>query len=868
MGKRIMDSHIWEDPSLRQQLLNQLGDSTDTCYQFFDYKERIFYFSDNIGQLIENLEGTSCSLEQWCRLLYEDDQKRLRSYSLDLCDKRAEQYTFRYRLLDRQNRPFWAVSKGKLFLDEQDRVLYSLGTVSMESRQQPFPADYYRATLNQVLRDLHSQQQGGYLLLVDVANLRQINLKYGREFADGLLQRLNSTLRRLAPDFQRPLRITGSCFCELMQDVDAATVESYFHRVQKSMNESLVLAGGCVSILDYQVPNSDLLLQYAESALEEAKAAGGDQLYFFQPEDYERQLSSLELQEELAAAVKNSFAGFSLYYQPQVRSETFELAGAEALLRFTSQRRGAVSPTQFVPLLERSGLIVPVGLWMLRTALEQCRQWRETLPHFRISANMSYVQLRTPEIQQEVIAALRRANLPGSALTIEVTEGIELQEYDRLNIIFSAWKKEDVEISVDDFGTGFSSLGWLKELTIDEIKVDRFFVNGIHDSAYNLRLLSNIIELARSNSLRVCCEGVETPADLSVLEPLGPGLYQGFYFSEPVPAEEFMRRYPLWQKKVREWRGQNARHSPDGCAFSPHPGELEQAILDKTEDIIALCDVNTYEILYLNQEARRAFGIKDYRGKKCYKTIWGKDSPCSFCPNSILRHDTFHVWEKENTYCKRRFLLKDKLLDVQGKTLHLQVATDITSHEILSQAMRERLEFADRVTDYVDILSRETDWVQMVNLALATMGKFYQADRAYLFEQNPEHKDAWDNTFEWCAPNVVSQKENLQLLPLKGVARWLKVFEAHGTIILHNIEPLRKASPLEWEILNNQGIQRVVAVPIMSDGHVAAFIGVDNPRYSIQDDSQARVMASFLMARFRRARKEWQSGSAGPSPKD
>lgn len=859
-----MDIHIWKDPYLRQQLLNQFGDSTGNCYQFFDYTNKVFYFSDNIGQIIEELEGTSCSLEQWYQLLYEDDQNKLRLYTLDLYEKKAEIYAFHYRLQDRQKKPFWAVSKGKLFLDEHNRVMYGLGTISMEKSQRSFPADYYRAALSQVLREIHSQQQDGYLLLVDVDNLRQINLKYGREFSDGLLQRLSSTMRRLAPNNQRPYRITGSCFCELMQDVDASTVESYFQSVQKSINESLILSGGCVSILDYQVPNSELLLQYAESALEEAKTEGSNRLYFFQPEDYERQIADLELHDELGAAIKNDFAGFTLYYQPQVRSESLELSGAEALLRFNSPRHGIVSPTKFIPILEHSGLIVPVGLWMLRAALEQCRQWRKMIPAFRISVNMSYVQLRTPEIRQEVIAALRKANLPGSALTIEVTEGIELQEYDRLNSIFSAWKKEGVEISVDDFGTGFSSLGWLKELAIDEIKIDRFFVSGIHESAYNLRLLTNIIELARSNSLRVCCEGVETAADLSVLEPLAPGLYQGYYFSEPVPAEKFMKKHAIWQQKVREWLGQNTCDSSGGYIFADYPGELERAILDKTSDIIAVSDVNTYEIYYLNRPAQGAFGIKDYRGKKCYKTIWGKDAPCSFCPNAVLRHDTFYGWEKENTYCKRRFLLKDKLLDLRGRTLHLQVATDITSHEFVSQAMQERLEFANRVADYVDILSRETDWVQMVNLALATMGKFYQADRAYLFERNPEYKCHWDNTFEWCAPDVTPQKENLQMMPLKGVARWLNVFKARGAVILHNIEPLKKASPLEWKILYDQGIQRVIAVPILCDGQVAAFIGVDNPRYAIGDDSQARIMASFLMARFRRARKEWQTGSPVP----
>lgn len=845
----------WEDCQLRQQMLNQFGNSTGMCYQFYHFGERTFCFSDNIGALTGKIAHSPCSLERWYRSIYEADRHRLRRYVKDVFRKSEERYSFNYRLCDRSGHLVWVSSKGKCTFDEQGKPKYFLGVLTAWKGLEAEHAHECQTALMQRLKEVHSQGQEGYLLMVDVDNLSQINLKYGREFGDGMLQDLVDAMENVDSRFSPPFRSSGSCFCTLATGADKETVEAYFLAVQQDMQAQCTLSGGCVSLQEYQVPDSDLLIHYAESALEAAKLAGKHRLLFFNPEDYERKLAAMELQMDLENAVKENFRGFSLQYQPQVRSETFALAGAEALLRFTSPRRGTVSPVEFVPILERSGLIVPVGLWVLRTALAQCRVWRQELPAFRVSVNMSYVQLRRPEIQAEVLSALHESGLPGDALAIEVTEGIELQEYTCLNTIFSAWKKDGVEVSVDDFGTGYSSLSWLKRLAIDEIKIDRCFVSGIQYSAYNLRLLSNIIEVAKSGFLRVCCEGVETAEELAVLEPLQPSLYQGFFFSTPLPPEDFA-------PKGLERRFQNqCRQEHNSCAGEAvveDQVKLEHAILEKTENAVSLCDVCTYELYYLNSAAQRIFGVRDYKGRKCYQILRGRDAPCDFCPNAALRHDSFHIWEDMNEYCDRHFLLRDKLLDVGERTLRLQVAMDITKHEYISQQTRERLEFANRIAGYADVLGRQKDWRQVVKVALAAMGEFYKADRAYLFEEAPDHAGCWSNTFEWCAPGVIPQKDNLQQVPPEGVARWLEAFRVHGSVILYNLDPLRKKNPLEWEILNSQGIQRVISVPLMSGGQVAGFLGVDNPRYAIQDDTQVRVLASFMMVRFRRERREWQ----------
>ena len=162
---------------------------------------------------------------------------------------------------------------------------------------------------------------------------------------------------------------------------------------------------------------------------------------------------------------------------------------------------------------------------------------------------------------------------------------------------------------------------------------------------------------------------------------------------------------------------------------------------------------------YLNPAGQKTFDVRDYKGKKCYQVLQGADKPCSFCTNAFLRRDSFHLWENKNEYCGRHFLLKDKLVEYQGKNVRLEVALDITKQELVSEQARERLAFADRIVGYMNTLSRQSDYDRAVDQVLASVGDFYKSDRSYLFEPSLVHPGHWDNTFEWCAPDVSHQKK-------------------------------------------------------------------------------------------------------------
>ncbi|WP_158098974.1 EAL domain-containing protein [Flavonifractor sp. An100] len=852
---------------LWRNVLNFLSESSDEYFFFWDFGSGTLYFSGDIQARYPILQGGKkfCTIADWCDMVYPRDLPALEQ-DLDQV-MRGEKliHNMEYRVIDRAGDVTWISCRGKTHVDEQGRPMWMMGRVSDSAST--IKADRLTGafTMEVLKRELEAVLEGeldGFLLLVGVDNLKAINLKNGREYGDQVLKRVVASLEDATDGTQRIYRVNGDCFAVVLPQRDADAVDALFSQVQRRLEGQCTLSGGCVPFREYLVPDGGTLYQYAENSLDYAKAQGKNLLWFFSAEDYEKDLAALELKEDLQKSVQDGFSGFSLCYQPQIALHGFRLHGAEALLRYRSPRRGDVSPGEFVPILEQSKLICPVGVWVLNTALEQCKQWRQKIPDMRVSINMSYIQFCQSDVTESVLKAVRDSGLPGSALIVEVTESMEMLDYPYLNEIFRQWKQVGIEISVDDFGTGYSSLGRLKQLEIDEIKIDRCFISNIQHSAYNYRLLSNMLELAESSQIRVCCEGVETTEELAVLEELRPNLVQGFLFSRPVPPGEFQRLYMEEDSEAFQQRLLRERAYPHSLDLEQVPmeqwpeEELVQAIMETENDIFYVSDLETYELYYLNPAGQRLFGLRDYKGKKCYKVLQGRDEPCPFCTNQCLKPDDFYIWDRKNEYCGRHFILKDKMMTYRGKRVRLEVALDVTKHEIISQNVKERLAFGEKVVEYSRILARNLDCAKAIENVLASVGEFYQADRAYLFAPDSLQSDHWKNTVEWCASNVVPQKENLQQVPPKAMERWVKRFERDQSVIILNLDTLRKTSPYEWQVLQSQHISRLIAVPIRINEQVIGFVGVDNPRYSIQDDSQIRVLSYFLTNRIRQNRNE------------
>lgn len=532
------------------EVLRLLSESTDDYLFSWDFATNQLYFPGSIWEKYDLMKPGKhyCSIQNWCCHVYERDLPALQEDLNRIYKGKQLVHDMEYRLINRNGNRVWVSCRGRCQLDDRGQPVRMFGRVSdtiLEQKIDPLTGAFNAAKLSKDMESILTVGNPCFLLLIGVDNLRNINMCHGRDYGNQLLRLVADTLDNQVSSGLRIYRIDGDCFAVNLPVEDLSDIQRFFDRVQACLSDHCTVSAGAVAYHYHRGEGSSALYQYAEEALDNAKRLGKNTLAFFSQKDYEEKLSSIALQEELHKSIQSGFQGFSLYYQPQVYARSYEIFGAEVLLRFTSPTRGAVSPQEFVPILEQTGMICPVGLWALKTAIAQCQAWRSFIPKMHVNVNISYAQLAQEGIAQQVLETLESSGLSGDALTLEVTESMQLQDYAHFNKIFYQWKEAGIQISVDDFGTGYSSLSYLENLEIDEIKIDRCFVSGIQHSAYNYRLLSNMVELAHLSQIRVCCEGVETPEELSVLENLGPDLLQGFLFGQPYTAEQFEQHFIL-----------------------------------------------------------------------------------------------------------------------------------------------------------------------------------------------------------------------------------------------------------------------------------------------------------------------------------
>lgn len=853
-----------EEKNLRAQLdvMRILGDNGNDYLFLWEFQTGRMYFFGGINKRYPILENGKdyCTVEEWCSLIYEKDRPALRKEMDRIRQEKETQLNMDYRLVDREKNRVWVNCRGEGQVDEEGELVALVGRVSdtaLEQKVDQLTGAFNGSKLAEDMKRILDAGLPSYLLLVGVDNFKHINIRHGREYGSQLLCAIVDVIEEIVGAGVRVYRVNGDCFAVNLFVWEKEEVEHVYQQLRSRMAEYCTISAGVVSYHEHQNVDVNSLYQYAEETLDKAKRMGKDTMAFFSPREYQEKLSNAELQEELRRSVQDGFAGFSICYQPQLLTGAYELFGAEALLRYTSPTRGKVSPAEFIPILEQIGAICQVGLWTLKNALAQCQAWRKDLPDMHISVNVSYTQLSQKEIDRQVLNLLEESGLPGDALTLEVTESIQLQDFPHFNRLFYQWKQAGIEISVDDFGTGYSSLSYLKNLDIDEVKIDRCFVTGIQHSAYNFRLLKNMIELACSSKIRVCCEGVETREELMALEELNPDLLQGFYFNRPLTPEEFERTYirrdsPEYQRRdemIRELKYVKWEQESLTGDIQFDPATMEN-IVEALDDIVYVSDPVTYEIYYLNPAGQRLTGVHDYEGRKCYRVLQGKDSPCEFCNNKSLREDRFQIWEWENEEFKRRFIIRDKLILWHGKQARLEVAMDISRQEVLSTAVQEKLDFAENMLICVKALAEEPDMRRAVRRMLAAVVDFYQADRAYIFEPVGENTELWSNTFEWCRKKIMSQRANLQRLPFKALRHWKDMLERDETLVIPNVDDLRESEPQLWKILHDRGSRSLLAVPIQREGKLVGALGVDNPRHCSTDESLIRMLTLFVVNRF------------------
>ncbi len=402
--------------------------------------------------------------------------------------------------------------------------------------------------LNRLIESSKHRKRDIGVMILDIDRFKHINDAYGYSFGDLVLKAVGERLQKLLRGEDQVGKLGSDEFGVVLVDVKGEKgILRVINRIRKAFKRSFLMDGKPVyitfsmgiSLFPRDGERGEDLLRGAEVALSKARSHGGDTFFFFSQEADRDVKEFIDMEMKLRKALeKNEFV---LFYQPKVDLKSFRVTGAEALIRWRSPQEGLVPPGKFIPVLESLGIIVDVGEWVLREAARQAKEWMEKGMPLRIAANVSALQFRDKEFVDKVKKAVSHCGLPPELFEIEITESLVMQDVEKAIGILEELRGFGIGVTMDDFGTGYSSLAYLKNLPVDSLKVDISFVRGIPHRQEDMRITKVIVDIAEIFGLRSVAEGVERKDQVEVLKNMGCHEIQGFYFSPPVPPEEFVK---------------------------------------------------------------------------------------------------------------------------------------------------------------------------------------------------------------------------------------------------------------------------------------------------------------------------------------
>lgn len=400
---------------------------------------------------------------------------------------------------------------------------------------------------------------GTALLLIDLDGFKNINDTFGHSNGDKLLQSVAKRLQTCVDSSQLLARISGDEFMVLLTDVTSETSVSQFakHLLDQFQQpfylgerSFYMTASIGAAVYEEAPPSLEDYMVHVDAAMYKAKSQGKNDYRMFSPEMYVNSSDELLLENDLRAAVRNN--ELRLFYQPLVETDTGRISGFEALIRWQHPERGMLSPSAFIPLAEKTGLIIPIGDWVIQEACRQHMQWlSEGLPPLKISLNLSAQQFLKQDFTEFTADVISRSGIDPRYLDFEITESMAM-DFNYAASVLEELKGLGLSISMDDFGTGYSSLFYLKQFRIDTLKIDKFFVDDLAAGSNGAALIKTIIAMAGALELHVTAEGVEEWCQFKTLRDLGCTYIQGYYFMEPISPDTISASYYEMQKRIEE----------------------------------------------------------------------------------------------------------------------------------------------------------------------------------------------------------------------------------------------------------------------------------------------------------------------------
>jgi diguanylate cyclase (GGDEF)-like protein/PAS domain S-box-containing protein len=533
-------------------------------YWDWDVESNALYWSDEVYNLLSVLPGEFINNhEAFKSRTHPEDLEKIRQ-AVRQSLKQNTPYSVEYKV-NRPDQKFQIVRQhADLIKNEDGKVVRFLGIVQDVTETHVAQDEirhlaYYDSLtglpnrtlfhdrLDYVLKMAKRTESNLAILIIDLDRFKNINDSLGHDVGDKFLQSVASTLKSVTRETDTMARLGGDEFALILDgvcsnDAVAKVAEKILEILAKShyvQGNELISTGSIgITVSSAECLDKESLIRQADLAMYKAKEGGGNQFCFFNEEMKSRAHQSMSLERELREALENN--EFALYYQPKISVKTGEIKGMEALIRWWHPEKGLIPPLDFIPVAEETGLIVPIGKWVMEEACKQTHLWHQQgFKKLMISVNVSVRQFLHLGFTNDLCSVLDDSGIDRQCVDLEITESCTMNNIEASIRLLNTLREMGVRISMDDFGTGFSSLSFLNQLPLDTLKVDRAFIKNINSEGENGELAKLIIAMAKSLGLTVVAEGIETQAQLSFLKNNECDEFQGYLVSPPVPADEF-----------------------------------------------------------------------------------------------------------------------------------------------------------------------------------------------------------------------------------------------------------------------------------------------------------------------------------------
>lgn len=490
--------------------------------------------------------------------VYKEDRSMIAEDLQCIIEGKEKDHNLYYRWLDKNGMPVWINCRGKVIDDKDGKPHYLIGCVNEIGDTQR--ADNVSGLLGE--RELRSyisshikDSSSEYLIYIGIDGFNAINGTLGVDYGNYVLKSVADCINSCLSDSQKLYHIVADEY--MIIDLESHTKDDVMllqKKICKKIEEFIILEKyKVVFTISTGIIYAKMLLKYYDEyrkiavfSLKQAKSMGGNGVYFFEKEDYELFLRKEKIKSALRNAVANGFEGFDVYYQPIMDCDSGHMIGAEALMRFSmyqDKKKEPVSPVEFIPLLEETGLIIPAGRYVLNKAVSMCHEMRQYIPEFKINVNISYIQMVKSDIWKDILSSIKQYDLPPECLCAELTESGYTDMTPYFYKLRKKFEEKNLQFVLDDFGTGFSNLHCIVNMKPNYVKLDNDFTAKAMSNARDFELLKKIVEMVHSIDIRICIEGIEKEEWYQKLKEIHVDYLQGYLFGKPCEKNQFLNKF-------------------------------------------------------------------------------------------------------------------------------------------------------------------------------------------------------------------------------------------------------------------------------------------------------------------------------------